>query len=499
MAVAEIVDVREARTEASLSVGGMTCGACAARIERQLNALDGVEASVNFATERAKVVLETTTSVDRVIEEIRSAGFTAEPLASPADLVDTSEIDRRVHSLGRRLLVAALFSMPLCDASLAFSLVPSIRFPYWQWLLIALAAPVVTWAAWPFYRAAIKSARHGTSTMDTLVSIGILSATGWSLYAMFWRDTNHAAQSLWFVIVHQAGGAIYIDVAAGVTTFLLAGRYFEATSRRKTGNALRSLAAVGAKTVAVLDARGDEHRRSVDELQVGDRFVVRPGEKVATDGEVIEGNSAIDRSAMTGESLPVDVSVGDKVVGGTISVGGRLVVLATSVGRDTQLGAHAAAGRGRSEREGVRAEACGPDLERFRAHRARNSSRDFERLAALWWLDRARVQCRHLGSHHRLPLCTRTCDADCAARRFWSGRPARDLLQGLPGARGVSRGGHGRARQDRDRHDGEDDCDGRGRGVRHGPGATCCAWPAHSNRHPNTSSQGPSRRSLATS
>jgi Cu+-exporting ATPase len=174
--------------------------------------------------------------------------------------------------------------------------------------------------------------------MDTLVSIGILSATGWSFYAMFWRDTNHAAQSLWFVIVHQAGGAIYIDVAAGVTTFLLAGRYFEATSRRKTGNALRSLAAVGAKTVSVLDARGDEHRRSVDELQVGDRFVVRPGEKVATDGEVIEGSSAIDRSAMTGESLPVDVWVGDKVVGGTISVGGRLVVLATSVGRDTQLG-----------------------------------------------------------------------------------------------------------------------------------------------------------------
>jgi P-type Cu+ transporter len=338
VAVAEIVDAREARTEASLSVGGMTCGACAARIERQLNALDGVEASVNFATEKARVVLEATTSVDRVIEEIRSAGFTAEPLASPTDLDDTSEIDRRVHSLGRRLLVAALFSMPLCDASLAFSLVPSIRFPYWQWLLIALAAPVVTWAAWPFYRAAIKSARHGTSTMDTLVSIGILSATGWSLYAMFWRDTNHAAQSLLFVIVHQAGGAIYIDVAAGVTTFLLAGRYFEATSRRKTGNALRSLAAVGAKTVAVLDSRGDEHRCSVDELRVGDRFVVRPGETVATDGEVIEGNSAIDRSAMTGESLPVDVSVGDKVVGGTISVGGRLVVRATSVGRDTQLG-----------------------------------------------------------------------------------------------------------------------------------------------------------------
>jgi P-type Cu+ transporter len=337
VAIAEIVDSGEARTEASLSVGGMTCGACAARIERQLNALDGVEASVNFATERAKVLLAPTTSVDRVIEEIRSAGFSAEAASDPTPSQDTTDIDRRVRLLGRRLLVAALFSMPLCDASLAFSLVPSIRFPDWQWLLIALAAPVVTWAAWPFYRAAIRGARHGVSTMDTLVSIGILAATSWSIYAMFWRDTGRTAETLLFVIVHQSGGAIYIDVAAGVTTFLLAGRYFEATSKRKTGNALRSLAAVGAKTVAILDAAGDERRLSVDALQVGDRFVVRPGETVATDGEVVAGSSAIDRSAMTGESLPVDVVVGDRVIGGTTSVGGRLVVAATSVGSDTQL------------------------------------------------------------------------------------------------------------------------------------------------------------------
>src|ERR1700722_7470998 len=315
----------------------MTCGACAARIEKQLNALDGVEASVNFATEKARVMLAPTVTVDRVIDEIRSAGFSAAPLRDSAPPDDTSEMDRRVQLLGRRLLVAALFSMPLCDASLAFSLIPSIRFPYWQWLLIALAAPVITWAAWPFYRAAIKSARHGTSTMDTLVSIGILAATGWSVYAMFWRDTNHAARSLLYVIIHQSGGAIYIDVAAGVTTFLLAGRYFEASSRRKTGNALRSLAAVGARSVCVLDAAGEEHHLSVEDLQVGDRFVVRPGETVATDGVVVLGNSAIDRRAMTGESLPVDVTSGDKVIGGTIAVGGRLVVEATSVGRDTQL------------------------------------------------------------------------------------------------------------------------------------------------------------------
>ena len=219
-----------------------------------------MEASVNFATEKARVMLAPAISVDRVIEEIRSAGFSAVPLRDSIPADDTSEIDRRVHLLGRRLLVAALFSMPLCDLSLAFSLIPAIRFPYWQWLLIALAAPVITWAAWPFYRAAIKSARHGTSTMDTLVSIGILAATGWSVYAMFWRDTNHAARSLLYVIIHQSGGAIYIDVAAGVTTFLLAGRYFEASSRRKTGNALRSLAAVGAKTVVVLDSSDDERR-----------------------------------------------------------------------------------------------------------------------------------------------------------------------------------------------------------------------------------------------
>jgi P-type Cu+ transporter len=217
-----------------------------------------------------------------------------------------------------------------------FSLVPADRFPYWQWLVVALAAPVVTWAAWPFYSAAIAALRHHAATMDTLVSLGIVAATGWSVYSLLEGD-EPAARSLLFLIVHPSSGAIYFDVAAGVTTFVLAGRYFEALARRGTGNVLHSLAAIGARDAVVLDAAGSERRLPVSELQVGDRFVVRPGETVATDGEVVFGQSAIDRSAMTGEAVPVDVAPFDQVIGGTISVGGRLVVRATRVGRDTQL------------------------------------------------------------------------------------------------------------------------------------------------------------------
>ncbi len=324
-------------TEVSLFISGMTCGACAALIQRRLNALDGVEASVNYASERARVVLPSDTSIQYLVDEIEAAGYSAEPVYNLAPPDDTAEADRRVRFLGRRLLVSALLFMPLADFSLLFWLFPAMRFPGWQWLLIVLAAPVLTWAALPFYESAIRGARHGTSTMDTLVSLGILSATSWSIYAMFWRDTAAVPRSVSFVIFHQADGAIYLDVAAGVTTFLLAGRYFEAWSRRRTGNALRSLAAVGAKDVVLVDATGHEHRIPISELTVGDRFVVRPGETIATDGEVVTGESTIDRSLMTGESLPLDVAPGDEVVGGTITVGGRLVIRATKVGTDTQL------------------------------------------------------------------------------------------------------------------------------------------------------------------
>jgi cation-transporting P-type ATPase A/B/Cu+-exporting ATPase len=326
--------------EVSLVIGGMTCGACAARIEKRLNLLDGVEARVNYASERATAVYPVNVPVERLIAEVAAAGYRAELPPQEADRPEsaTEDIDGRVRSLRRRLFVAALLFMPLCDTSIAFSVAPNLRFTGWQWLMIALAAPVVTWAAWPFYQAAVRSARHRLSTMDTLVSLGIVASTAWSLYAMFWRDTSRVSQSILFMLVHRSAGAIYLDVAAGVTTFVLAGRYFESWSRQRSGNALRALAAVGAKDVAVIDQLGFERRRPVAALGVGDRFIVRPGETVATDGEVVFGQSAVDRSLLTGESLPLDVAVGDLVVGGTVSTSGRLVVRATRVGRDTQLG-----------------------------------------------------------------------------------------------------------------------------------------------------------------
>jgi len=325
--------------EVSLLIGGMTCGACAARIEKRLNLLEGVEARVNYASERATATFPVDVPVERLIAEVEAAGYRAELPSQDAgpSVSATEDIDGRVRSLRRRLFVSALLFMPLCDTSIAFSVSPNLRFPGWQWLMIALAAPVVTWAAWPFYQAAVRSARHGVSTMDTLVSLGIVASTVWSLYAMFWRDTSRVPQSILFMLVHRSAGAIYLDVAAGVTTFVLAGRYFEAWSRQRSGNALRALAAVGAKDVAVIDQMGFERRRPVAALGVGDRFIVRPGETVATDGEVVFGQSAVDRSLLTGESQPLDVTVGDLVVGGTVSTNGRLVVRATKVGRDTQL------------------------------------------------------------------------------------------------------------------------------------------------------------------
>ncbi len=324
--------------QVSLAIEGMTCGACAARIEKRLNGLDGVNATVSYASERATVVLPADVPLQRLIDEIESVGYSAAAL----DLTDgvtqpSTDADQRARLLGRRLVVCAILFMPLCDLSVADSFLPVIRFPGWQVPLIVLAAPVLTWGAWPFYSAAARNARHGTLTMDTLVSLGILAATGWSLYAMFFQTAMTTTRSGFSAVTHQTGVAVYLDVATGVTTFLLAGRYFEAVSKRRTGNALRSLAAVAAKDASLLDAAGDEHRVAVSELALGDRFVVRPGETIATDGEVVTGDSAIDSSAMTGESMPVDVGPGDKVSGGTVAVAGRLVVQATAVGRDTQL------------------------------------------------------------------------------------------------------------------------------------------------------------------
>ena len=234
-----------------LAVDGMTCGACAARVERVLNRIDGVSAQVNYATERAAVAIAPGLQPERLLEAVDAAGYHARVIDSPAPAAEQeAEQTRRLRALKHRLIVAAVLFMPLCDLSILLSIYPSLRLSGWQWLMVALAAPVVTWAAWPFYAGAIRAARHGTTTMDTLVSLGIIAATGWSIYAMFWLDAGH----------HAHGGDIYLDVPAGVTAFLLAGRYFEAWSRRRSGNALRALAAVAARDVVVLDPDGGERR-----------------------------------------------------------------------------------------------------------------------------------------------------------------------------------------------------------------------------------------------
>ena len=312
----------------SIAIGGMTCGACAARIERRLNDLDGVAATVNYASERARVRCRSTYPCRRWSRRSDPSGIPHEVVRTRRrSRIDTEEVDRRARSLGRRLVVAAVLFMPLCDFSIAFSLVPSLRFSYWQWVLVVLAAPVLTWGAWPFYKAAIRNARHGTSSMDTLVSMGI--AGGDRLVALRHVLAGHQPCTpdglCSCLLTNQAAPSTSTSPPASPPSSSLAG-ISRRGPRRRTGNALRSLAAVGAKDVAVLDATGAEQRIPIAQLVVGDRFVVRPGETVATDGEVVFGHSAIDRSAMTGESLPVDVMPGDDVVGGTVSVGGRLVV-----------------------------------------------------------------------------------------------------------------------------------------------------------------------------
>ncbi|MGW0521959.1 heavy metal translocating P-type ATPase [Crossiella sp. NPDC003009] len=300
-----------------LALSGMTCAACAARIERKLNKIDGVHAVVNYATERASVSFPATIDVTRLVQAVAAAGYTAHEVRQTT----ASDGPDPVRALWRRLVVSVLLTFPLADLALAMAWVPWLRFPGWQWVCLALAAPVVLWAALPFHRAALRNARHGAASMDTLVSLGVLSAFGWSTYAMFSTTVT---------------GGIYLEVAAGVTTFLIAGRYFEARARRMAGDALRSLSLLAAKDVLLL-RKGKEVRVPVGQLVVGDLFAVPPGEKIATDGVVESGRSVVDLSMVTGESVPVEVETGAQVIGGTISHSGRLVVRATGVGADTQL------------------------------------------------------------------------------------------------------------------------------------------------------------------
>ncbi|MDX3414961.1 heavy metal translocating P-type ATPase [Streptomyces cellulosae] len=325
-------------SEVELLIGGMTCASCAARVEKKLNRMEGVTATVNYATEKARIAYPPGVEVADLITTVVKTGYTAEEPAPPqrdAEEDTASGKDPGTAALRTRLIVSALLALPV----VLLAMIPPLQFDNWQWLSLTLAAPVVVWGAAPFHKAAWTNLRHGAATMDTLVSVGTLAAFGWSLWALFLGDAGEPGMRHPFELtVSRTDGAsmIYLEVAAGVTAFILLGRYLEARSKRQAGAALRALMELGAKDVTVL-REGREVRVPAERLAVGDRFVVRPGEKIATDGTVVEGASAVDASMLTGESVPVDVTVGDTVTGATVNAGGRLVVEATRIGADTQL------------------------------------------------------------------------------------------------------------------------------------------------------------------
>ena len=322
-----------------LEIGGMTCASCANRIERKLNKLDGISASVNYATEKARVMAPEGYDPQQLVTTVEKAGYTAALPAPPKERSEGEDAeeseDPELRSLRQRLIGAALLTIPV----IVLSMVPALQFTNWQWLVLTLTSPVVVWAAWPFHRAAAINLRHGATTMDTLISVGVAAAYLWSLYALFLGSAGMPGMTHEFSLtIGRTDGAanIYLEVAAGVTMFILLGRYLEKRSKRQAGAALRALLDMGAKDVAVLKD-GAEVRVPVGELAEGDLFVVRPGEKIATDGVVEQGSSAVDASMLTGESVPVEVGEGDAVTGATVNAGGRLVVRATRVGADTQL------------------------------------------------------------------------------------------------------------------------------------------------------------------
>ncbi|MFF8669649.1 heavy metal translocating P-type ATPase [Streptomyces sp. NPDC015242] len=322
--------------EVELAIGGMTCASCAARIEKKLNRMEGVTATVNYATEKAKVSYSGDVSVGDLIATVEATGYTAQEPAPAEAPGEPAAVPDELRPLRERLITAVVLAVPV----VAMAMIPALQFEYWQWLSLTLAAPVVTYAAWPFHKAAFVNARHGAATMDTLISVGTSAAFLWSLWALFFGTAGTPGMTHPFELTIErtdGAGNIYLEAAAGVTAFILAGRYFEARAKRKAGAALRALLELGAKDVTVLRDDGRERTVPVDELRVGDRFLVRPGEKIATDGTVVEGSSAVDASMLTGESVPVEVGAGDPVTGATINAGGRLVVRATRVGSDTRL------------------------------------------------------------------------------------------------------------------------------------------------------------------
>jgi P-type Cu+ transporter len=320
-----------------LPITGMTCASCANRVERRLNEIDGVSASVNYATEKAAVDFEPgAVGAEQLVAAVEAAGYQAVlPDAGAEGPAETAEPDE-TGPLRLRLIISTLFSVPV----LLIAMIPSLQFDNWQWLSLQLATPVVVWGAWPFHRAAWANLKHGAATMDTLISLGVLSAWLWSLYALFLGDAGMNDMRMQFNLIPRSGTGseeIYLETASIVTTFILAGRYFEARAKRRAGAALKALLELGAKEVSLLEADGTERRVPAEQLTVGDRFVNRPGEKIATDGVVEQGSSAVDQSLLTGESVPVEKAPGDEVAGATVNAGGRIVIRATKVGADTAL------------------------------------------------------------------------------------------------------------------------------------------------------------------
>ena len=322
------------RREVTLAISGMSCASCAARVEKRLNQVDGVVATVNFATELATVDFPASVTPGDLVAAVEETGYTA-TLPAAEELTASPEDADATTSWRRRLLISATLTVPV----VLLSMVPALQFDYWQWLVLGLATPVVLWGAWPFHRAAIANLRHGAATMDTLVSVGVAAAYLWSVWALLFTHAGTPGMKMtWSLFADNDGGPhLYLEVAAAVTTFILAGRYFESRAKRQSGAALRALLDMGAKDVAVLRDGSIETRIPIDQLVVDDIFVARPGEKIATDGIVVSGTSAVDASMLTGEPVPVEVGPGDHVVGATVNVGGRVEVRATRVGSDTQL------------------------------------------------------------------------------------------------------------------------------------------------------------------
>ncbi|MBA3348216.1 MAG: copper-translocating P-type ATPase [Actinobacteria bacterium] len=337
---AQKADESPATAHVELPITGMTCASCANRIERKLNKLDGVSATVNYATEQATVEYDASSvAPEQLLGAVEAAGYKARlPRVGSGGSDSTHADEAEVDDLAP-LRTRVLVTVPLALIALVISMVPALQFDFWQWAVLQMTAPVILWGAWPFHRAAWANLKHATATMDTLVSMGTLTALLWSLYALFLGDAGMTGMKMSFELFPQDTGEdhIFLEVGAVVTAFLLAGRYFEARAKRRAGSALKALLELGAKDVAVLDADGTERRVAIEQLVVGDRFVVRPGEKIATDGRVVEGTSAVDQSLLTGESVPVEKQPGDEVAGASVNAGGRLVIEATRVGADTAL------------------------------------------------------------------------------------------------------------------------------------------------------------------